>query len=313
MATKRRQFLSGLLISALFVLFIEWYLGWKPLLKPWLSVEPIPLGAATLLLLLSYTLRSIRLYHYFGSEVAGRFTLCLRLMLQHNLYNNLLPMRSGELSFPILMQRYFSITPIRSVPALMWFRILDLHTLGLLALPTLIPALLNWPATLALCALWLLIPPLIYLWQANLEAWLVKHRQKRVAGFAHRLTEGLPRTSTQFFTSWGWTLANWSVKLLVFAWILRLFLEVPWLTALLGVIGGELTSVLPVHGLAGMGTYEAGIMAALLPLGIVAESALHGAVNLHLFLLAASLIGGMLTWLIPSRSKQTESVHGSLP
>jgi len=40
------------------------------------------------------------------------------------------------------------------------------------------------------------------------------------------------------------------------------------LTSLLGAIGGELTSVLPVYGIAGAETCEAGVVAALVPAGI---------------------------------------------
>ena len=53
---------------------------------------------------------------------------------------------------------------------------------------------------------------------------------------------------------------NWTVKLLVFAWILRSFIALPFTTALLASVTGEASSVLPFHGLAGAGTYEAGVL-----------------------------------------------------
>lgn len=311
--TKRHHYLLGTLIFVLFALLVEVYLGWAVLLAPWLSLDPLALILAIALLLVSYALRSLRLYHYFAPTMAGRFLLCLRLMLQHNLFNNLLPMRSGELAFPLLMQRYFRITPMRSLPALLWFRVLDLHTLGLLALPTVALPLFGGFWTLFICVVWLAVPWLLFRWGIALESWLAKQNHRRLAQFAHQFIQGLPNHYTPFITSWWWTLANWSVKLWVFVWILRLFIDIPWLSALLGVIGGELTSVLPVHSLAGMGTYEAGIMAALLPTGIETRSALQGAVNLHLFLLAASLLGGMLTWLLPLRKEVPEPDHESHP
>jgi len=61
--------------------------------------------------------------------------------------------------------------------------------------------------------------------------------------------------------------------------------------------------VLPVHGLAGAGTYEAGVVAALLPFGVAPAAALAGAVNLHLFLLGAALLGGALA-LLPGRRRR---------
>ncbi|HHM05194.1 MAG TPA: UPF0104 family protein, partial [Gammaproteobacteria bacterium] len=95
-----------------------------------------------------------------------------------------------------------------------------------------------------------------------------------------------------------WTYVNWLVKLAAFAWVLTLFAPVPAAPALLGVIAGDLTSVLPVHGVAGAGTYEAGVVAALLPLGLDAGAALRGAVNLHLFILASTVLGGAASLLI---------------
>ncbi|MGB2680474.1 MAG: UPF0104 family protein, partial [Candidatus Competibacter sp.] len=60
----------------------------------------------------------------------------------------------------------------------------------------------------------------------------------------------------------------------------------------------DLTSVLPVHGIAGAGTYEAGVVAALIPFGIEAKVALAAAVNLHLFVLGLSAAGGALALLL---------------
>ena len=95
-----------------------------------------------------------------------------------------------------------------------------------------------------------------------------------------------------------WTQLNWLVKLAVFAWILRLFAPMPGAAAVMGAIGGDLTSVLPVHGVAGAGTYEAGVVAALIPFGVETGAALAAAVNLHLFMLGLSLLGGALGFLL---------------
>ena len=71
--------------------------------------------------------------------------------------------------------------------------------------------------------------------------------------------------------------------------------------AWVGATVGDLTSVLPFHGIAGAGTYEAGVVAGLAPYGLTPESALPLAVNLHLFILASSTLLGLIAWLIPAR------------
>jgi uncharacterized membrane protein YbhN (UPF0104 family) len=66
-----------------------------------------------------------------------------------------------------------------------------------------------------------------------------------------------------------------------------------------GVMGAELSSILPIHGIAGSGSYEFAAVAALVPLGVNAKLALAGAVNLHLFLLGATVLLGALAFLLP--------------
>lgn len=313
MLTLRSTQILGVLLFLAFIVFIEIYIGWTTLLAPWGTVPPGGLVLALALILLSYALRAVRLYRYFPTLLQGRFLLCWRLMLQHNLFNNLLPMRSGELSFPLLMSRYFNVEATRSIPALLWFRFLDLHTLGLLAFPTLVWPLMGTSGTLAVACLWVTLPWLVYRWGLRVEWWLSQRTHRKLPALATRLLSGLPRDDRAFAESWWWSVINWVVKLGVFAWVLQLFIPIAPQAALLGAIGGELTSVLPIHGVAGMGTYEAGIMAALLPLGIETREALEAAVNLHLFMLAASLGGGMLTWLLPYRKQATQELDANPP
>jgi hypothetical protein len=73
------------------------------------------------------------------------------------------------------------------------------------------------------------------------------------------------------------------------------------------MIGGELGSVLPVHGVAGMGTYEAGVMAGLAPQGVALTAALAAAVNLHLFILGATVLGAGLARLLPLPAAPAEA------
>jgi len=84
------------------------------------------------------------------------------------------------------------------------------------------------------------------------------------------------------------------VKLAALAWVLRQFVPLDWSGAGLGVLGGEVTSVLPIHAPGGFGTYEAGMLAALLPQSLQLAAATTAAINTHLFLLGTSLVFGLL-------------------
>ena len=295
-----KRVIAVLLLLAL-VAGVQFYVGWGRLLQPWRAV-PLPmLGAAALLVIATYGLRAVRLYDFFSAEVNGRFPLAFKLMLQHNFFNNLLPMRSGEVAFPLLMNRYFGVPAKRSVPALIWFRLLDLHTIGLVGLWALGALRLQPAVILGLSLVWLSLP----WWGYKLNAWLLRRippTRSGVVGLLRSGLEGSPHSLGLMLRVWSWTLVNWVVKLGVFAWVLALFAELTLPGAVLGVFGGELTSVLPIHGVAGAGTYEAGIVAALLPQGVSGETALAAAVNLHLFLLGVTLIGGAFSLVVAPRN-----------
>jgi Lysylphosphatidylglycerol synthase TM region len=142
---------------------VHYAFGWESVLAPWRQLPWERIAVAALLVLLSYVVRTLRVVAFFVVELRGRFPVALRLMLLHNLSNTLLP-TVGELSFPILMQRYFTISPTRSLPALLWFRLLDIYVVVLLAL---VSSMLNrdswWLAALLIALLTLAIL-LIYRW-----------------------------------------------------------------------------------------------------------------------------------------------------
>jgi uncharacterized membrane protein YbhN (UPF0104 family) len=287
---------SGILLG--FAVFIQAYIGWAALLAPWRSLAAGPLAGAIILVFLSYGLRAWRVYDYFQQPMAGRFGLCLRLSLQHNLLNNLLPMRTGEVGFPVLMARYFDIPARRSLPALLWFRLLDLHTLLTLGLVIAGGRLLGGALTLLLTALWLLVPWLAFrLYRPWLGA--IGQRPGRLWALLRDILHSLPHDAGHFWRAWLWTVLNWLVKLAVFAWVLQRFAALPWAAAWVGVAAGDLTSVLPIHGVAGAGTYEAGVVAGLVPFRVDAATALQAAVNLHLFVLGCTLLSGVVSLLLP--------------
>jgi len=304
------------LLVALLALVIERAFGWGRLLAPWAEVAPAGLLAAIALMLVSYILRAWRVADHF--DIRGRFGALLALNLQHNLWNNLLPMRAGELSFPILMRQHFGTDPAHALAGLFWIRLVDAQVLAALALGSLL-----WLAKVEALALGMvllaLVAPFVF-WSVRgaLARWLdggrsapnlaVPHqpsssrRMGKVAALLGKVLAGLPRDTAHFLRGVLLTWANWLVKLAALAWILRQFIAIDWTGAGLGVLGGEVTSVLPIHAPGGFGTYEAGMLAALLPQGMELAAATGAAVNTHLFLLGSSLLFGLGAMLIPGKS-----------
>jgi hypothetical protein len=283
------------------VMLVQHYYGWAELLTPWQRLSVVSIFVALALVGVSNLVRAARVHDYFRADTTGQFFRCLKVVIQHHFLLNFLPMRSGELSFPIFMSRYLEISVQRSVPALAWFRFLDLHTViglsGLVAMEYFFSS--RWLPSILL-VLWLGVPILMIRVTRKIETALSGPRGKLISRL-RMLLSGLPRNQRIFYRSWLWTILNWTVKLSVYAWLMGEFGEVSFHAAWVGATVGDLTSVLPFHGIAGAGTYEAGVVAGLAPYGLTPESALPLAVNLHLFILASSALLGLIAWLIPTR------------
>lgn len=300
-------YLLGGAILLAFIAFVQWYMGWSTLLRPWARLSAAAVAVAAALVMASYAVRALRLYDYFRDSMHRRFHLALKLTLQHNLWNNMLPMRTGEAAFPLLMSRYFDIPLAKSVAALLWFRVLDMHTLVACALAALGGLWLNAAAAAVLLAVWMVLPWGGYRLGMRHAARLRETPPAgRLARLLHHVVASLPPSSRGFWRAWGWTLVNWAVKFAGLVWVLQQFIHGPAAAAVLGVIAGDTTSVLPIHGVAGAGTYEAGIVAGLAAAaaGIPAQTALAGAVNVHLFILSAAVLGGTLSLALPGRRRR---------
>jgi len=280
---------ASILIFSGFVYWIEKEYRWTNMLAVWRALDPRDLAVAFCLIGLGYVSRTARLFFHFRQAGLNRFFLAMRIVLWHNFFNNLLPMRSGEAAFPLLMQKYVSIPARDSIPALLWFRFLDL--LFLLALSGIAfnaehtnPILLGTGIFLA---------GLIYFLVLTARGRLLNRLNRRSTGafkLLRRLISGIPENVADLTHSVLWTILTWSAKLLAFSWLLMKFAGISWPVALLGGIAGELSSVFPIHGIAGAGTYEAAVVAVLIPLGIQTAPALQAAINLHLFVLATSAV-----------------------
>jgi len=291
------RWLLGLALLGGLILWVQRAVGWAELLAPWGSLPPGRLALLLALTAASYFLRAVRVYDYSRSLLRGAFLATLRLSLLHNTLNNFLPMRLGELAYPILMKRYFGQGYTASSVTLLWIRVLDLHFLGLPALVFLYVTQ-GWLGWLLLVPPWLALVPAMY-WGHGLLQRRLRGSSGRLAILVTKVLGHVPDSAGQFFRIWVWTALSWICKLLAFTAVVLHFADIDLGRAVLGTLGAELSSVLPVNGVAGAGTYELAMSAVLLPLGLEVATILKAAVNLHLYLLGASLLLGLWGLLLP--------------
>ena len=292
---RARDWIIGGILLAVVVLGVALAVGWGPLLAPWRTLTPAELLPPILLTALSYCLRGVRILDYFRPRLQGRFLTVLRLSVLHTTANNLLPMRAGEMVFPWLMGRYFGHGFLGAAASLVWIRLLDLHFLGLVGVLILYLRHPSWLWPLV-ALIWLALLPVL-----GLASRLLPSAKGRLGRALRLMVDSAPASAVQALRIYLWTALVWISKLLAFALVLRYFLTAELWEILIGVMGAELSTILPFHGIAGSGSYELAVLAALVPLGVDPAAALAGAVNLHLFLLGVTLILGALAFLLPVR------------
>lgn len=300
---------------------MAWLLWHVPMatLRGALATPSAGIWALTLLgLITSYLMRAARLQvvmgldaAHTGPRLAGLRLDALRVILMHNAAVNLLPMRAGELSFPWLASRQLGMPLDRSVASLLWMRLQDLAVLlalGLMFWPGLTPIVRM--ASLSL---------LVGLWMGGV--WTLKrlHGVVQAQGAAHRhpLAHKLASLMGKLHTAliephhhhpaaWGFTWANWTIKLAAGALLMSTITHTDWLLAWSGALGGELAAVVPLQGPAGFGTYEAGVWAGF-AVNLPAQApallrAVPAALALHLCFLVCAVFAGALAWATPGWS-----------
>ena len=315
---------AGLVISLFFIYWIQTHLGWGKIIETWQILGPAQCLLALALIFTSYFIRSLRLFYYCKKVIKNKWLIAFKIHLQHNFYNNLIPMRAGELSFPLLMKTHFKLSYAESAGTLLWFRLLDLQALLLFSLTALHAQHLIRPEyalplmiLVLVCPTFVLLPSIKRLITANQpqerkqSTPALNKPLKTLAILLERLKNGLPQTQSAFWVSWALTLTNWAVKILVFAWVLEFFHPMPLSIAIMGAIGGEATSLLPIHGFAGIGSYEAGIAGALMILDQPRDAALVGAINLHLFLICSTILSMIMSLFIKGNDHNKEGSDDS--
>ena len=285
---------------SLTVLLLGWFVSgarWQGVFTTLERLSLVQLGIAVAAFAATYLLRAARVFDEFRAETGARFAAILRLTLIHNAMNNVVPFRGGEATFPVLLTRWFGISTTRAVVALLWLRIQDAFVV--LGLAAFVWPNLHW----GLRTLWMAAVFFAAWW---IPAWAGKHPELessagKLRNTVHKIREALAESTRNPWRGWMWTISNWSLKLLAEAWLLASLLAAGFGTGMAGALGVELASILPIQGVAGFGTYEAGGAALTAAHGVTFADGLNAALALHLFVIACALLaGGLAIALLPT-------------
>jgi len=250
----------------------------------------------------SYFLRALRVWDEFRHEAPGRLGACVRIVLMHNAMVNIVPFRGGEAAFPILLGRLFGVPLGRALASLFWFRLQDAFVVVALAIAVWpgLDIVLRVTGIVGLCAAAILLPR----WARSTHRW---HEHGGLKAKLGKLRDAFAASTEHARFGWLWTIANWIVKLVAQAWLLAHVLGASLDVGAAGALGAELAAILPIQGVAGFGTYEAGAAAAMTAHGVTLEAGLQAALALHLFVIVCACTAGFFAWLVGHFSDNTTS------
>lgn len=297
------QNIRWFLASSLFLIIVvsvEFLIGWSDILSDWKKISLSQLIVLTILTLVSYLLRSERVYQYFSESHHHRYSY-IKISFLHNALNNFLPMRLGEAAFPILMKKEFSESMFTTSAGLFVIRLMDLHVLLLLASIAFMS--IHTQTALVSLTILLLTPGLLMFAAPNIIGILPKALVEKAS---HLFKQNRPLTTKSFqllTITYLLTIIIWVVKLSALILILMVFLDISFIHGSLAIIAADLSGVLPIHGLAGSGTYEAAMLSALYPLGYDTVAGVKAAINVHIYLLGVSALSIPLALLVPKVGK----------
>lgn len=248
-----------------------------------------------------------------------------------NMLVDLLPARSGSLSYLVILNRVFAVDLPACLTSFTYAALFDLLTLGpLLAVVLLIDAARGNPADPLLWGLGLAITlggflviaflePLFRTLSGWLEDRVLSGRETRAG--SRRVLQGLSRLGRSFLTlrraRLFWPLLGLSLLLRIIKYTLLYLLlyavtealldsplSVPFLRIMFGIMASEVAASLPVSGLAGFGLYEGILGGTLAGQGISASQGVFISFAMHLLsqvfeysLGAASLALILVIWV----------------
>lgn len=258
-------------------------------LPPWLG------GLVFLGLPTTYLLRGWRVAYEFRAYPELTLVKSVQIVLWHNASVNLLPFRSGEAAFPILLHRIAQVPVLQSMASLMHLRMQDASTVLLLGIAF-------WPnleglTRFLMLGLVLVVLVGVYRWLKTPADWQNSRffAKKYLAAFRQAMATGNPNA----FQSWLLTLSNWLIKISVQAVLYCELAKIDFFVAVLATISSEVAAFSPLQGIAGIGTFEVSSALAMYAEGVTWTQAIQVAAMVHLIMLSSAIFWTAIGWLLP--------------
>ena len=258
------------------------------------AIIALPAQTAVVIFLLgavSWLLRGLRTWLLFGQLPLME---ALGMSFVHNTANNLAPMRLGELALPMLARWLGNIEFSVGLTSLLWIRLLDLISLiGISVCIVFLPTV----GTIMLA----LLAALVFLTPLLIAIIIPKTQHIRLPQILEQARAQLiyeAQNGKRLHRMWRLTILAWLSKIMGMGVLLATLSGIPMTDVITTILGAELSSILPIHGLAGAGSYEAGGIIGSTLMGLSPVLALEMTIQLHIYVLSLTAVFGILGVLL---------------
>ena len=258
------------------------------------AIIALPAQTAVVIFLLgavSWLLRGLRTWILFEQLP---LTEALGMSFVHNTANNLAPMRLGELALPMLARWLGNVEFSVGLTSLLWIRLLDLISLiGISVCIVFLPTV----GTIMLA----LLAALIFLTPLLIAIIIPKTQHIRLPQILEQARAQLlyeAQNGKRLHRMWRLTILAWLSKIMGMGVLLATLSGISMTDVITTILGAELSSILPIHGLAGAGSYEAGGIIGSTLMGLSPVLALEMTIQLHIYVLSLTAVFGILGVLL---------------
>ncbi|MGC9119909.1 MAG: lysylphosphatidylglycerol synthase transmembrane domain-containing protein [Sulfurihydrogenibium sp.] len=270
--TKLLKLFISALVTVLFFYFFQRIVGFDKVLKFFSLLTLNQILAAFVLYLISYIARTVRWQYTLSIK---DFYKLFKLTVYNTFFNIILPFRTGEVSFFYMLKKE-NIHIVESTMSFIITRFFD----GISLLGLFLWAYLTYKGFYILGILAFIFLPFSFFVLLIIFRFIkhekVKEYYKGMVNFRN------------IVMVYALSILTWLFKFSAFYIILPKETKITLLESVMASSLADLTTVLPIHGLAGIGTYETGYISILIFLNVPKEVAFLSAFLVHMFIIVSS-------------------------
>ncbi|MDO8480285.1 MAG: lysylphosphatidylglycerol synthase transmembrane domain-containing protein [Nanoarchaeota archaeon] len=318
-SSKSIKRMLGVLLTLGLLYYLFVYIDFKDIAIAFSRISPGLLLVSFALYLALYLFRTLRFVHLNNSAIS--FRDMFSIVCIHNFFNNIVPLRIGELSYVYLVNRQKSGTTGMGIATLIVARVFDFLLLILFALVTflLFPSAIVIPPTVYYTILAITLLLLFGLYSLlHFKSHIISvlrifvrllHLEKLrfIRTILDKIKESLENfrvvssRRTMYLSTFSTTLTLFAQYLFSFLLIRGMGITFSFTDVIVGSLLILLVGILPIQGVGGFGTYEGAWTLVFLYFGVPSAQAIPAAFVLHflqLFFLIALGAFGMIDYRV---------------